>query len=82
MTQTGAPWACHLSAVSPIGEAYQRIPYATLQERTRVLFNLRTNGWTGIVLHDYECPQPPADDHEHCPLHGCVEYVCCEPAKP
>ena len=25
------------------------------------------------------CPQPPADDHEHCPLHGCVEYVCCEP---
>ena len=18
-----------------------------------------------------------ADDHEHCPLHGCVEYVCC-----
>lgn len=17
--------------------------------------------------------------HEHCPIHGCVEYVCCEP---
>jgi hypothetical protein len=25
------------------------------------------------------CPQPPADDHEHCPNHGCVEYVCCVP---
>jgi len=20
-------------------------------------------------------------DHEHCPLHGCVEYVCCVPAS-
>ena len=18
-------------------------------------------------------------EHEHCPLHGCVEYVCCQP---
>lgn len=23
------------------------------------------------------CANPPADDHEHCPFHGCVEYVCC-----
>lgn len=28
------------------------------------------------------CPNPPADDHEHCPLHGCVEYVCCVPTEP
>jgi hypothetical protein len=27
------------------------------------------------------CTQPPADTHEHCPLHGCVEYVCCVPAN-
>lgn len=76
-----APGVYSLTATAPTGETYSRIPYPTLRERALVLSNLRTAGWTRITLHDYECPQPPADDHEHCPLHGCVEYVCCEPSS-
>jgi len=26
------------------------------------------------------CVDPDDTEHEHCPLHGCVEYVCCEPS--
>jgi hypothetical protein len=28
------------------------------------------------------CIDPDGTPHEHCPLHGCVEYVCCIPAAP
>lgn len=27
-----------------------------------------------------KCTSLPADDHEHCLEHGCVEYVCCIPS--
>ena len=37
------------------------------------------NSTVGPMAQVSYCRQPPATDHEHCPEHGCVEYVCCQP---
>lgn len=34
---------------------------------------LRNDAFDKLVLDVEDAP------HEHCPVHGCVEYVCCEP---
>lgn len=78
--QTATAARFYLSAISPIGEHWNNLSYATAQERTTVVQNMRIAGWLRITLHDAPCTNLPADDHEHCPLHGCVEYVCCIPA--
>jgi len=52
MTDTKASTRFYLSAISPTGEIWRNVSYATKRERSTAAVNLRIAGWLRITLHD------------------------------
>jgi hypothetical protein len=52
------------------------------EDYAAVLADGRDVSFAASELAPERCPAGGGTDHEHCPLHGCVEYVCCVPTAP